>query len=182
MNIKLSMDKIQLFAYFLGLSFAGSLFLLLPFLYNSGNSPAYIDCLFTAVSAVCVTGLSTVSMDIYTTAGFLVIMVLIEFGGLGIITFFSLYIAGTGRKISLVNRVVVQQFYIDDVETNPKKIIRSIVLFTLSIELIAALIMTRQFKIFGSTRPFFDAFFHSVSAFCNAGFSTYASSLTGFQG
>ena len=181
MNIKLSMDKIQLFAYFIGISIIGSLVLSLPFMYISRESPAYIDCLFTAVSAVCVTGLSTVSMDIYTTTGFWVIMFLIEFGGLGIITFFSLYIAGSGRKISLVNRVVVQQFYIDDVETNPKKIIRSIVLFTVLIELIAAVIMAHQFDLSGSTRPFFDALFHSVSAFCNAGFSTYSSSLTGFQ-
>ena len=98
MNIKLSMDKIQLFAYFMGISFIGSLILSLPFIYISRESPAYIDCLFTAVSAVCVTGLSTLSMDIYTTTGFWVIMFLIEFGGLGIITFFSLYIAGSGRK------------------------------------------------------------------------------------
>ena len=75
----------------------------------------------------------------------------------------------------------MQQFYIDDVETNPKKIIRSIVLFTVSIELIAAIIMAHQFDLSGSTRPFFDSLFHSVSAFCNAGFSTYSTSLTGFQ-
>ncbi len=181
MNIKLSTDKIQLFAYFSGISLVGSLILSLPFLYISDNSPSYIDCLFTAVSAVCVTGLSTVSMDIYTTGGFWVIMILIELGGLGIISFFSLYIAGSGRKISLVNRVVVQQFYIDDVETNPRKIIKSIVLFTLSIELLAALLMVHTFDAAGSGRPFFDSLFHAVSAFCNAGFSTYSTSLTGFK-
>lgn len=180
MNIKLSMDKIQLFLYFIVLSLGGSLVLSLPFGYVSGNPPPYIDVLFTAVSAVCVTGLSTLSMDVYTTAGFWVLMILIELGGLGIITYISLHIVSSRRRVSLVNRIVVQQFYIDDVETNPHKIVQSIILFTLFMELGAAGIMYRSFVSSGSGRPFFDALFHAVSAFCNAGFSTYSDSLIRF--
>lgn len=126
------------------------------------------------------TGLSTLPMDIYTTAGFWVIMLLIELGGLGIISFISFYIAGSRRKVSLVNRVIVQQYFIEDLETNPKKIVRSIVIFTVALELVAAGIMYTGFLESGSTRPFFDALFHAVSAFCNAGFSTYNDSLAGF--
>lgn len=181
MNIKLSMDKVYLFAYFIGLSILGSIILSFPFAYVSGESPRYIDILFTTVSALCVTGLSTVSMDIYTTAGFWVIMLLIELGGLGIISFISLYIAGSRRKVSLVNRAIVQQYFIEDLETNPKKIVRSIIFFTVLLEIIAAVIMFNDFRESGSTRPFFDALFHAVSAFCNAGFSTYNDSLAGFH-
>lgn len=180
MNIKLSMDKVYLFAYFIGLSILGSIILSFPFAYVSGESPHFIDVLFTTVSALCVTGLSTLSMDIYTTAGFWIIMLLIELGGLGIISFISFYIAGSRRKVSLVNRVIVQQYFIEDLETNPRKIVRSIILFTVLLELIAAVIMYNGFLESGSNRPFFDALFHAVSAFCNAGFSTYNDSLAGF--
>lgn len=175
------MDKIYLFAYFIGLSIAGSIALSLPFAYISGIPPHGIDILFTAVSALCVTGLSTLPMDIYSTAGFWIIMILIELGGLGIISFVSLYIAGSKRKVSLVNRVIVQQYFIEDLETNPKKIVRSIIVFTLVLEFAAAGIMYSGFSESGSTRPFFDSLFHSVSAFCNAGFSTYNESLARFH-
>lgn len=180
MNIKLSMDKIQLFAYFITIVLAGFIALSCPFSYISAKPPLSIDVLFTSVSAVCVTGLSTLPMDLYSTAGLWVIMMLIEFGGLGIISFIALYVAGPRRKVSLVNRVVVQQFYIDDVETDPRKILRAIIVFTLLIELTAAAFMYKGFLDSGSKKPVLDALFHSVSAFCNAGFSTYNDSLVSF--
>jgi len=154
----------------------------MPFAYTTGMPVPYIDALFTSVSAVCVTGLSTVDMGTYSTAGFMVIMCLIEFGGLGIITFVALYIAVPKRKVSLVNRTVIRDFFIDDVESEPRKILKAIILFTLFIESVCALVLYFQFKGEGSTRPFLDAVFHSVSAFCNAGFSTYQTSLCPFVG
>lgn len=153
----------------------------MPFAYKSGVPAHYIDALFTAVSAVCVTGLSPVNMDIYSTAGFIIIMFLIEFGGLGIISFVALLIAGPKRKVSLANRSVIREFFIDDVESEPRKILRSIILFTLAIETVCGVILYFAFKTEGSTRPILDAFFHSISAFCNAGFSTYNDSLIGFR-
>lgn len=182
MRAKLSTDKVQLFSYFICISVLGSILLSMPFAYTTGIPVPYIDALFTSVSAVCVTGLSTVDMSTYSTTGFLIIMCLIEFGGLGIITFVALYIAVPKRKVSLVNRTVIRDFFIDDVESEPRKILKAIILFTFFIESVCALILYFQFKGEGSTRPVLDAVFHSVSAFCNAGFSTYQTSLCPFVG
>ena len=77
MRIKLTADKVQLFSYFLGIALLGSLVLSMPFVYKNHVPVDYIDALFTSVSAVCVTGLSTLSMDVYSTAGFVVIIALI---------------------------------------------------------------------------------------------------------
>lgn len=177
MRTQLSTDKVQLFAYFIFISLTGSAVLSLPFAYKSGIPVPYIDALFTAMSAVCVTGLSSVSMDVYTSAGFIVIMILIELGGLGIISFVSFYLIAPKRKMSLVNRSVVKDFFIEDVEIEPRRILRSIVVLTLTLQFFGASILYFGFLFAGSTRPFLDSVFHSVSAFCNAGFSTYTDSL-----
>lgn len=182
MRTRLSTDKVQLFSYFIGVCFIGSILLSMPFSYKNGHGVPYIDALFTAVSAVCVTGLSTLSMDVYSTVGFVVIMSLIELGGLGIISFIGLYLAVPKRKVSLVNRTVIRDFFIADVETEPRRILKSIIAYTLGIETIGAIILFLGFRASGSSRPAFDAAFHSISAFCNAGFSTNATSLEGFLG
>lgn len=181
MRTRLSSDKIELFSYFFLLSVVGSLLLSCPWAYASAHPVPYIDALFTSVSAVCVTGLSTVSMDVYSRAGFVVIMFLIEFGGLGIITFASLYILAPRKKISLVNRAVIRDFFIDDVETNPRSILVSIIAFTVSIEILCAVVLFFQFRAEGSADPALNAAFTSVSAFCNAGFSMFDSSLWDFR-
>ncbi len=177
----MSSDKVQLFMYFSILSITGSLLLMLPFMYRSGYSVSFIDALFTSVSAVCVTGLSTISMNEFSLFGFITIMVLIEFGGLGILTFITLFVTGPQRKVSLVTRTMIREFFVDEVEYEPRKILRSIMIFTLGIESVGAIIMYFGFLSGGSARPVFDAIFHSVSAFCNAGFSTYADSLAPFR-
>lgn len=182
MRIKLSSDKVQMFSYFILLCLAGSLALSLPLAYKSGTPVPYVDALFTAVSAVCVTGLSTVSMDVYTPAGFIVIMLLIEFGGLGLISFFAVYILTPKRRISMVSRTVIRDFFVDDVETEPLRIVKDIVLLTLLIEGLGAIILSFGFRSAGSHQPLLDGVFHSVSAFCNAGFSTYSTSLETFDG
>lgn len=182
MKTRLSQDKIQLFTFFIGLSLIGSFILTLPFAYRHGETVPWIDALFTAMSAVCVTGLSTLSMDVYTPAGFLVIMLLIELGGLGIISFVSIYLFAPRSKVSLVNRSVIREFFTDDVEINPKRILLAIGIFTIGIELVFAAILYLPFRNAGSTHPAFEAVFHSVSAFCNAGFSTRSNSLESFAG
>lgn len=181
MRLKMSDDKVQLFSFFIFFCLAGSFLLSLPFCYNNNNPVPYIDALFTAVSAVCVTGLASVNMSVFSTTGLIVIMVLIEFGGLGIISFIAFYMAVPKRKISLVNRSVIREFFVEDVETEPRKILKSILLLTLGIESAAAIILYFGFKHAGSGRPFLDALFHSIAAFCNAGFSTYSDNLVRFR-
>lgn len=182
MRVRMSSDKVQLFSYFLLICFIGSLLLSCRFAYAAREPVPYIDALFVSVSAVCVTGLSSVDMNLYSTAGLIIIMCLIEFGGLGIIIFISFYIAVPKRKMSLVNRAVLREYFIEDVETEPRKILKSILFFTFILESLCSLILFFQFRKEGSTRPLLDAVFHSVSAFCNAGFSTYQESLCPFVG
>ncbi len=170
-----------MFSYFLGIALLGSLVLSMPFVYKNHVPVDYIDALFTSVSAVCVTGLSTLSMDVYSTAGFVVIMALIELGGLGLISFVAFYLAAPKRKVSLVNRTIIKEFFVDDVEYDPKKILASIIAFTLFCEITASLFLFFLFKKEGSQQPLLDGIFHAVSAFCNAGFSTYSTSLNSLR-
>lgn len=181
MKLSFSRDKLQLFAYFIGLSLLGSIFLQLPWAYTSGTSEPYIDALFTSVSALCVTGLSTLDMSVYTTAGFCIILILIELGGLGILTFVSMMIASPHKKVSLVNRKLVKDFFIDDVEDNPRKILSNILLLTFGIQLLGTLALYPAFYTEGIEAPLFTAFFTAVSAFCNAGFSLFSDSLAQFS-
>ena len=171
----------RLILLFIFLSITGAFLLQLPCVYKGQNVVPFIDALFTAVSAVCVTGLSTVDMNIYTNFGFLVILILIELGGLGIITFLSIFISAPGKRVSLVNRRVVKQFSIDELENNPRKIIKNIIFYTLSIQFAGFLLLIPLLKSHSIENYIFDALFLSVSSFCNAGFSPYSDSLIQFD-
>jgi trk system potassium uptake protein TrkH len=150
-------------------------------LYKSGNPVPYVDGLFTAVSALCVTGLSTVDMSVYTPAGFMAILVLIEAGGLGLVSFFLLYISFSSKKMSLVSRKIVRDFFIDDVDFNPTRIILRIVGYTLLIQLVGSFLLSFELKKTGEVHNWFYGIFLYVSAFCNAGFSPYSDSLQSFS-
>ena len=152
----------------------------LPISYVSGEAVPYIDALFTAVSAMCVTGLSTVSMDIYTNFGLGVILFLIEAGGLGVLTFVSLILGVSSKKISLVNRKIIKDYFIDDVDSSPRRILKSIIKYTIVIQTTGAILLMPFFKSQGEELWLFYSFFFSISAFCNAGFSPYSNSLSNY--
>lgn len=171
-----------LFSYFIGFALLGSIAFQIPLLYASGTPVPYIDGLFTTVSALCVTGLSTVDMSVYTNAGFAVILFLIEAGGLGLIAFFMFYLALPARKISLVNRRFVRDYFILDVESNPRKIVARIIIYTFAIQLTGAVILFLLLRQYGEQHAFFYSLFLSVSAFCNAGFAPYPDSMHRFNG
>ncbi|MDR2897702.1 MAG: potassium transporter [Spirochaetaceae bacterium] len=181
MRFKVSFDKVQLFSYFILLSFTGTFLLQIPGAYISGQPVSFVDALFTAVSAVCVTGLSTVDMAVYTKTGFFIIMLLIELGGLGIISFIVMYLAMPSKKVSLVNRRVIREFFIDEVETNPRKILKNIILFMFTIEAIGVLALWLALRGRNIESPLFTSVFLSISAFCNAGFTPYSDNLAGFR-
>lgn len=181
MKLFKSSQNSSLFSYFIFVSLLGSLFLCLPFSYKDGNCVNYVDALFTSVSAVCVTGLSTLQMEIYSRAGLIVILLLIEFGGLGILTFIALSLALPFKKISMVNRNLIKDFFIDDVEYKPRKILYKIILITLGTQLLGWLLLMPALY-FSNTPDFvFNALFLSISAFCNAGFSPFSTSLATFS-
>jgi len=180
MSMRLSRDKIIILSYFSGVILAGAALLMLPISWMGPTPLHYIDALFTATSAVCVTGLITVDTALYSIFGQAVIAALIQAGGLGIITFATIYVAIPRKKISLVNRRMIKDFYIDEVEYNPRKIIESILLVTLAVEGLGFLLLYSRF---GRLKDgAFIALFHSISAFCNAGFSTFSTNLEGYVG
>ena len=152
----------------------------LPISYVGGDAVPYIDALFTAVSALCVTGRSTVSMDIYTNFGLGVILFLIEAGGLGILTFVSLILGLSSKKISLVNRKLIKDYFIDDVESSPRRILKSIIKYTVVIQSTGAILLMPFLYKMGEPLWAFYSFFFSISAFCNAGFSPYSNSLSNY--
>lgn len=181
MKKKLSSANLKLFSYFGGLAILGSIVLQIPHLYKSHTPVPYLDGLFTAVSALCVTGLSTVDMSVYTNIGFIVILLIIEAGGLGLISFFTLFLALPARRLSLVSRRIVKDYFISDVESNPSKIIRQVIIYTLTIQTIGAFFLFIFLRKNNEANALFYAIFLSVSAFCNAGFAPYSDSLARFS-
>lgn len=154
---------------FFGVIFLGGVLLWLPF---SNQKPIeFIDALFTSVTCVCVTGLVTVvPAQQFTLAGQVILMFLIQIGGLGIIACVSAFFLILGKKISMKGRVVIQQAYgLDTLSGMVKFIIRILKGTFLAEGIGAVLFMIKFIPEFGVIRGIWYGIFHSVSAFCNAG-------------
>jgi trk system potassium uptake protein TrkH len=172
-----------LLASFLGLIAFGTLGLrLLPGLYT-GEGLGWVDSLFTATSAVCVTGLIVVDTATrFTIAGQAFVLLLIQLGGLGIITFTTLIIQAFGGRISLHAEAAAASHTDVAPDLDLKRLVRSVVGFTLLFEGIGAAILFVLWKgRFAAGEAVWHAVFQSISAFCNAGFSTFSDSLVGFR-
>ncbi len=156
--------------------------LVLPGLY-AGPRLSLLDALFTATSAVCVTGLIVVdTATFFSPLGQAWIALLIQLGGLGILTFTTLLALGLGRRagIRLEEASGVPGHHL--AELSRGKLIRAIVLTTVSLEGLGALGLWVSWRgEMGNAGALFPALFHSVSAFCNAGFSTFSDSLIGYR-
>lgn len=182
MKYRISGEKIYIFSYFISVILLGAAMLSLPWAWNGVSRLTVLDAIFTSTSAVCVTGLIVVDTAQFSLFGQTIILLLIQFGGLGIVTFATLYVAMPRRRVSLVNRGIIKDMFVDEVESNPRLIIRSILLVTLGIEFIGFLVLRHRFKVLDVDGYVFVAAFHSISAFCNAGFSTFSDNLIGFSG
>jgi trk system potassium uptake protein TrkH len=180
MSKAVSSERFYLFSYFIGVIMTGALLLWLPSSWKGEGRLAWIDALFTATSAVCVTGLITVDTTQYTLLGQTVIMLLIQFGGLGIITFSTLLLVRPRLKLSMTSYRVIKGFSLDSIESQPLAIVRQIVVSTLAIEALGAVVLYFGFRPTVHVRLGFTALFHAVSAFCNAGFSIFATNLEGY--
>ena len=170
----------NLFIYFLFLALTGTILFRFPAFYSDGMPIPLIDSIFTTVSAMCVTGLSTVDMSVFSNSGFLLILLLIEAGGLGLVSFFTIYLALDAKKISLLNRNIIKDYFTEEQQIETKQIIREIIFFTLFIQFLGALVLSLLLKFHGEKNYIFYGIFISVSAFCNAGFSPYSESLSSF--
>lgn len=150
----------------------GAILLNLPIASQSGNRTPFIDCFFIATSATCVTGLVTVDTGTHWTYfGKTVIMFLIEIGGLGFMSFATLIALVLGKKITLKERLVMQEALNSFSLQGLVKMARYMLLFTFSVQMGGAVLLSTQFiPKFGLGKGLYYSIFHSISAFCNAGF------------
>ncbi|HOP06250.1 MAG TPA: TrkH family potassium uptake protein [candidate division Zixibacteria bacterium] len=174
-------------AALLGLSFlaaiaAGAVLLALPIATRTG-SIGFVDALFTATSAVCVTGLIVVDTGSYfTTFGQVVILILIQVGGLGVMTISVALFNLIGRDISFKNRMLMQDLLSHKPRQDIYGLVWTVILFSLLSELVgAALLFPGFIADYPVGEAIYQSVFHSVSAFCNAGFSLFSDSLVRYN-
>lgn len=173
---------------FAALILTGTLLLMLPFATRSGRSASFMDALFTATSASCVTGLIVHDTAAYWSSfGQAVILVLIQIGGMGIVTFALAIQIFSGRKIGLSERSVMSESISSPQLAGVVRLTRFILTFCAAVEAAGALLLMPVFiPKLGIGRGIWYSFFHSISAFCNAGFDlngyiSHYSSLTAYS-
>ncbi len=168
-----------IFLTFIALICIGTTLLMLPISNRSGNFFPFVQSLFTATSAVCVTGLVVVdTFTNFTFFGQLVILILIQCGGLGLMTFATLVFIFIGKKITLKDRLVLQEVYADSNLTGLLKLTQNIMKLTFIIELIGAIVLSLFFiPRYGYIVGSWMSVFHAISAFCNAGFDILGGGL-----
>lgn len=171
---------------FLCLIFIGTFLLMLPIATKDRHQLSFVDALFEATSAVCVTGLVVVdTATTFTVFGQTVLMVLIQVGGLGFMTFGILIALFLGKNIGLKGRIMIQESLNQLSLEGMVRLVKFVVGFTFLIEGIGAVILSvRWAKEFGFPQSVYYGIFHSVSAFNNAGFDLMGEfrSMTGYVG
>jgi len=157
---------------FIILILVGTLILSLPFSVREGNRLSFLDALFTATSAVCVTGLTVVDPDtVFSPFGQVMLLVLIQVGGLGLMTMTTLYWLFRGHRIQLRERLLVQEALHLSKLAGVVRLVRSILYTTFMLETLGAILLGLWFiPRVGLVQGAFLGLFHSISAFCNAGF------------
>ena len=175
-----SPGRISIIAYGALILF-GTFLLCLPVSVN--GHIRFVDALFTAASAVCVTGLTTVdTTGTFTLFGKMVILAMIQVGGIGIMVLSTIFLFSIGRKVSLTGRKLLSDTYSPGRGKGLLLLIKDIVLFTVTIEFLGAVFLFSRFHSGQTTgMGIFYSVFHSVSAFCNAGFSLFPDSFTAYS-
>jgi trk system potassium uptake protein len=179
------LTPVQLIAlYFVLAILIGGSLLALPFAHAPGVNVSLLDAIFTATSAICVTGLAVVDTgSSFSIVGQLIILLLIQAGGLGIVTLGTLVAFASGRRVGFRERMNLQTqlnaFQVGGV----LKLIRRIILLMVAIEVMGVILLWASFaRLEGPWRGLYFAVFHSISAFNNAGFGLYPTSLMPFVG
>lgn len=167
---------------FLIIILIGTFLLSLPYAAQQ-RSTSLVDALFTATSAVCVTGLIVVDTgSFYSQFGQMVILILIQVGGLGIMTFSVFFYLLLGRSIGFRDRKIIQDTFSQFPIKNISVLLKSVFLYTMVIELVGTLFLLVGWGgHFPPMTALYFSLFHAISAFCNAGFCLFPDSLAGFQ-
>ena len=182
-SYNLSPAQVLVAGYF-AVILTGTILLSLPMATTAQGSLGFIDSLFTSTSATCVTGLIVVNTSsAFTTFGQVVIMFLIQIGGLGIMSMSTLMAFLIGKKISLKERLVIQQDLNQFGISGLVRLIQYVLGFTLIIEGAGAIFMfTKLISEYNLMKAVYYSIFHAISAFNNAGFDLFGDSLVGFTG
>ncbi len=156
---------------YLALIFGGALLLMLPVCSREGVVTPFLDCLFTATSATCVTGLVVVdTVTHWSVWGQIVILLLIQTGGMGFMAVVALFFLAMGRRMGLIQRRLLWQSAGGD-DASVRLVARNVIVCTAVCESAGALLLSLRFiPMFGFAKGAFYSVFHAVSAFCNAGF------------
>lgn len=169
--VKLSPARILAIG-FLSLILIGTFLLMLPISTNEGNELSFIDALFEATSAVCVTGLVVVDTGTtFTVFGEMVLLFLIQIGGLGFMTIGVIIAIFLGKNIGLKGRLVIQESLNQLSLEGMVRLVKFVLIFTLIIEGLGAVVLSMRWaNEFGFPQSIYYGIFHSISAFNNAGF------------
>ncbi|WP_256759829.1 TrkH family potassium uptake protein [Cohnella sp. WQ 127256] len=157
---------------FAAIVFLGAGLLMLPFAHTQEVTPRFIDTLFTATSATCVTGLVVVDTGTYwTTAGQWIILAMIQIGGLGFMTMATLFAIMLKRRVTLKERLVLQEAFNQTSIEGIIRLVRKVIAYALTIELAGAVLFTSRFMFdMPVGEAIYKGIFHAVSFFNNAGF------------
>ena len=176
MKFKLSTTHIILLSFIVAI-IIGSLLLSLPISVANGKSVSYIDALFTATTSVCVTGLVTVpTFSTWSGFGQLIILILIQIGGLGIITIMSIIMISLHKKFGIKDRFLLQDAFNLNSLSGITDFVKKVIIGTFVIELVGALLYMIVFIPEFGIKGIWISIFNSISAFCNAGIDVISDS------
>lgn len=168
---------------FLIIIFIGSFLLFLPISHQAGKQLSYIDALFVATSSVCVTGLTPINIShVLSPFGHVIMMTLIEIGGLGFMSIALIVAMMFRKRVSLQSRLVIKEMLNMNNQGGVVKLLKFVVRFSVSVQALGALLLSFQLiPQYGLGKGLFYSVFHSISAFCNAGFDLFGDSLLSYQ-
>lgn len=160
----------------------GAILLNLPIATKNGESIGFLNSLFTSASAVCVTGLVVVNTaEYWSLFGQLVILILIQMGGLGFMTMATIVALLVGKKITLKERLIIKEQLNQETISGLVKLTKYVIVSTFVIEGLGAILLSTRFiPKYGTSKGIWFSIFHAISAFCNAGFDLIGNSMIPF--
>lgn len=170
--------ELVIFLTFAVLIMLGTAALNLPFVRHSGGL-SFLDALFTATSATCVTGLVTVPTSGFNLPGQIIILVLIQIGAIGIMTLTASFILFFLGELDFEKRIAVTRLSLSPTMGDVESVLKTVIMYTFLFEAVGFLFLSIGFLVdgFSLRESLYHALFHTISAFCNAGFSTFDSSM-----
>jgi len=182
-RLKLQPAQVILFS-FAGWITLGALVLMLPVSANPGKSISLIDAFFMSTSATCVTGLASISLvDDLSVFGQMVLLVLLQVGGLGIMTLSSSMAVLMGKNLEMREQVIMHDVLDTSSSEELLNLVVNVIRYTFAIEFVGAILLTIGFyqEGFEIGQSLYYGFYHSISAFCNAGFALWNNNLEDFK-